>query len=293
MQKQILLKKKVIIFGAGGQLGADLMNDFKDLFLVKGLSHLDADITKKDFLEKLFLKEQPNVVINAAAYNRVEEAEFFPEEAFKVNALGPFFLSQAAAKTKAVFIQISTDYVFDGKKGSYSEKDQPNPINVYGASKLAGEQLAKIGCPALYVIRTSALFGKAKSRQKINFIDKMMSLAAGRKEIRVVDDQYTSPTYTADLSKKIKEIIIKKAPFGVYHLTNSGRCSWHEFAKEIFRQKGVVANLTAISTAESGTKIKRPKSTILKNDAIKKINIKAMPSWQDALARYLKSKIKI
>lgn len=288
MSSSILLKKKILIFGALGQLGHDLVNEFSNNYQVIGLDRKEADITDNKAVIDIIQKNKPDIIINAAAYTKVEDSELNPQTAYEVNALGSFYLAKAAESLKSKFVLISTDYVFDGVKRSYNEKDCPNPINVYGASKLSGEQLAMIACSNFLIIRTSALFGNQCSKQKLNFVDLMLKLANSQKEIRVVNDQYTKPTYTIDLSKKIKELIDKSAPSGIYHITNNGCCSWFDYAKEIIYCKGLTTKVVAIKTKESNTRIKRPKSPILNNGAIKKINLEILPSWRNALRRYLK-----
>ncbi len=282
--------KKILIFGSSGQLGSDLFNELKINFDVTGCSS-KVDITIVESVEKIISKVRPGIIINAAAYTKVEEAESNPEIAYKINALGPYYIARAARKANCAVMQISTDYVFDGEKGKYTEDDVPGAINIYGASKLAGEQLVQIACPErFYIIRTSALFGNSKSRQKLNFVDNILAKAESGEKIKVVNDQYMSPTYTVDLGRKISELIIKAAPFGIYHITNSGYCSWYDFASAIIKIDGKKANLSPISTAKSGTKIRRPVSTILIGKALEKHGLEPMPNWKDALSRYLRQK---
>lgn len=282
--------KKVLIFGSEGQLGFDCIQVFRDNYGVLGLNHELADITDAAAVDSIIKKEKPDFVLNATAYNKVEAAETDSSTAFTVNAKGVENLAKAAQKAGAVFVHVSTDYVFDGNQEFFIETDMPNPLNVYGQSKLEGERLAQSASSKCYIIRTSAVFGVKEGKQKMNFVDRMISLAKEGKELRVVSDQFTCPTYSLDLAFKIRELIEKPAPFGIYHITNQGSCSWHEFAVKILELMGLKVKIETIDTLSSGTKVNRPKNSILKNQALEKTGFVPMPDWQDGLKRYLKEK---
>lgn len=286
------MKNKILIFGKDGQLGHDLTRVFGQGHHQLALNRGDLDITNANAVNDVIQKEKPDFVLNATAYNKVEAAETDTAAAFEVNAKGVENLAKASERAKAVFVHISTDYVFDGKKEFFIETDAPNPLNVYGQSKLEGERLAQSASSKCYIIRTSAVFGVKEGKQKMNFVDRMINLAKQGEVLRVVNDQFTSPTYSLDLAKKIKELIEKPAPFGVYHITNQGCCSWYEFAVKILELMNIKAQVTPISTSESGSKVKRPKKCILKNQALEVISLAPMPVWEDGLQRYLKEKYK-
>jgi dTDP-4-dehydrorhamnose reductase len=183
---------------------------------------------------------------------------------------------------------MSTDYVFRGeKKDPYVEDDLLRPLNVYGVSKLAGEYFVQNICQKYFIVRTSGLYGLAGSRGKRgNFVELMLRLAQEGKEIRVVDDQVLTPTYTMDLARKIKELIAMEQ-FGLYHITNNGQCSWYEFAKEIFEASHLQANLHKTTTREFGARARRPDYSVLRNRALEKIGMDDLRTWKEALRAYL------
>jgi dTDP-4-dehydrorhamnose reductase len=280
------MKKKILIFGGDGQLGYDLKRVLEPDFRVVSLNRQALDITDGDSVEKLITKEKPAFVINAAAYNKVDEAERDIQQAFEVNAFAVFFMAKASERAGAVFIHFSTDYVFGGDKEFFKEDDLPKPLNIYGESKLSGERLVEVAAEKYFIIRTSSVFGVKQSGQKANFVDKIISLAKEGKPLKVADDQIMSPTYSLDLAAKVGEVIKNPPAFGIYHVTNSGSCSWYGFAVEILRLMDIKIPLTAVKTEELVGKAKRPKTSVLKTSAL----IGDMPSWQDGLKRYLKEK---
>lgn len=282
-----MLKMKIGIIGADGQLGFDLARIFAADAEVVGWTLADFDVTDKEKISAKIKEAKPDVIINTAAFHKVEECELDPGKSFAVNAAGAFNAAKAAAEISAKIVFISTDYVFGNAKNSYSESDAPDPLNVYGASKLAGEIMTRIANPNHYIVRTSALFGEHQSGKGHNFVQLMLGLARDGKEIKVVDDQFTAPTFTPDLSQKIKELIFKNAPFGAYHITNQSGISWYEFAKIIFETAGISADLKPIKTNERPSNLVRPKSTILINNAIQKIGLSPMRPLKEALAEYI------
>lgn len=284
------MEKKILIFGSKGQLGFDLLRVFKDGYNTVGLNHQQVDITDVEIVNKIINDQKPDVVINATAYNKVEAAETDTAAAFAVNAKGVENLAKAAQKAGAVFVHVSTDYVFGGNQEFFIETDIPNPLSVYGQSKLEGERLAAAASSLCYIIRTSSVFGVKGGKQKKNFVDAMISKAQTGETLKVVDDQIMSPTYAYDLALKIKELIEKPAAFGIYHITNRGSCSWYEFTVKILELMNLNTEVIPISTQESGTKVNRPKKSVLKNAALEKIGLAPMPAWEDALERYLKEK---
>ena len=277
---------RVAVIGASGQLGSDLVKVFEDVI---PLTHKDIEVT--DFASCEILKElKPDVVINTAAYHKTDECEENPEKTFLVNAIGARNIALICREIRAVDVYISTDYVFDGsKKEPYTEEDVPNPINVYGISKYAGEILTRY-IDKHYIIRVSSLFGVAGASGKGgNFVETMIKKAKSGDEINLVNDITMSPTYTKDAAMIIKKIISNKLPYGIYHVSNDGCCTWYEFAKAIFEITGIDANLKPITSDKFPTKAKRPKNSALSIKKIKSYGIN-MRHWKEALKDYLKEK---
>jgi len=299
---------EVAIIGANGQLGSDLVNVFGEKALP--LSHDEIEV--KDINSCRRALEDVDIVINCAGYINVDESEDNPEEAFMVNAIGAKNVALACNEKQMKNMYISTDFVFDGeKKEPYQEDDNPNPINTYGLSKYAGEILTRnlSLCGALphdpaspvmaykkalpkkyYIIRSSSLYGKKGARGKGgNFVDWMIEKANNNEVIKVVDDVEMSPTYTKDAAKMIKDMIEKELPFGIYHVTNRGHCSWFTFAKKIFEFFDIDAKLSPIKSDELNRKARRPKFSALENTKLNSFGLR-MRSWEDALKDYLKEK---
>lgn len=279
---------KIAIIGANGQLGFDLVRVFKNTeHEIVPLTHTDIDVTRFGLSEKILKNIRPEIVINCAAYVRVDDAEDFAEKAFAVNALGARNIALICNDLKSLLVQISTDYIFDGsKRQPYTEEDIPNPLNVYGNSKLAGEYFVRNIMEKYYIIRSSSLFGAAGASGKGgNFVETMVKKAHSKEDIKVVDDMITSPTYTSDAADMIKSILTKKLPFGIYHVANSSQCSWYEFAKVIFDTLGIEANLSPTKTDILQSKAKRPMFSPLMSVKLKKHGLE-MESWDLALKNY-------
>lgn len=275
--------KSILIVGSTGMLAFDLMRVLKDGYKVISASRANFDVIDFDAAKKFITKHRPDIVINTAAYHKTEECEINPEKSFAVNAAGAFNTAKAAKEIGAKIIFISTDYVFDGRKKYFAESDIPNPLNVYGASKLAGENLTKIANENFYIIRTSWLFGRRRSGKGHNFVTLMIEKAKNGENIKVVNNQFGSPTYTYDLAVKIKESIDKNIPSGVYHVTNGGLCSWYEFAKEIFKLAELNPKIEKIESSNNISKIKRPRYSVLISENLKKQGIENLRPWQNAL----------
>ena len=273
----------VLIVGVSGKLGSDLFELFKrDQIDVIGFNSSDLNITEEIYLRNKIKKIKPQYIINAAAYNEVENAEKNIKKAFRVNAFGPKYLASICSEINSVLIHVSTDYVFDGSNNYYVETDVPNPLNIYGISKYTGEQLVMNSIKNYYIIRTSALFGPSVNSNKSNFVNFIINKAKNKSEINVVNDQYTSPTYTYDLGKSIKYLIDEKKKYGIYHITNNGYCSWFEFAETIIKYSNLKCKLEPISTIKSGSVVNRPEWSVLETNS----DIK-LPNWEDALNRYI------
>lgn len=278
-----------VILGAGGQLGNDLVGVLSDKQLVP-LAREDLDIRDFAAVRKILEDIRPKTVINTAAYVQVDKCEQEQETAFAVNAFAARNLARVCADLDCLCVQISTSYVFDGRKRSpYTERDLPGPLNVYGMSKLVGEHFVSALCPKHVIVRTSGLYGVKSTRSKGNFVETMIQLASESRPIRVVDDQFITPTHTGDLAGKIRGILETDGR-GVFHVTNSGRCSWFEFADYIFRMAGLSPDLKAIASEEYETPAKRPANAVLANSALRRLGLDPMPHWKRALRRYLNEK---
>ncbi len=281
---------KVGIIGADGQLGFDLVRAFHDYAEVIQWTLQDFDVVNEERTHKVIKDTAPQLVINTAAFHKVGECEQDPQKSFEVNALGAFHAARAAAAVGAKTVFISTDYVFGNDKDSYIESDTPCPLNVYGASKLAGEQLTRIANPgAHYIVRTSALFGEHQSGKGYNFVTLMLNLAREGKEIRVVDDQYTAFTYTKDLAEIIRKLVSGDAGPGTYHITNQGSASWFEFARKIFKYAGVAPDLKSTSSEERHEILVRPESSVLKSEVLPGVGLQLLRPWEEALKEHMNS----
>ena len=283
---------KIIIIGSTGQLGTDLMKTLKHKHEVIGLTHQDIEVT--DYNSCLILKKHhPDVIINTAAFHKTDQCEEEPLKTFSVNAIGTRNVATISKEIGATTIFISTDYVFDGSKNEpYKEDDTPNPINTYGISKLAGELYTKQN-PKHYIIRLASLFGVAGASGKGgNFVETMITKAKKNETIRVVDDMWMSPTYTKDASTTIKKIMELKLPFGTYHSTNQGYCTWFQFAKEIFKIIDLDPTIKPTKTHKLKMKAKRPRFSALKSIKLSKYGIQ-IREWKKALRHYLVKKGRI
>ncbi|WHH57409.1 dTDP-4-dehydrorhamnose reductase [Petroclostridium sp. X23] len=275
---------RVLITGAKGMLGTDLAEVLQDTHEVIGVDMDNFDITNiKETVENIN-ELRPDIVIHCAAYTNVDGCESEMELAYKVNALGPRNVAVACNEINAAMVHISTDYVFDGTKGaSYIEDDATNALSVYGKCKLAGENYVRTVLNKHYIVRTQWLYGKNGK----NFVKTMVNLSKERDEIRVVNDQFGSPTYTLDLAYAIKELIQTPA-YGIYHITNSGVVSWYEFTKDILELAGAQGvNVVPITTEEIDRPAPRPKYSPLENFYWKLNGHEQLRSYKQALADYL------
>jgi dTDP-4-dehydrorhamnose reductase len=286
---------KVAVIGAVGQLGTDVCRVFSDVELYRvsregadvALDIRDADLVYKLIVEQL----GPDLVINAAAANNVPRCQEEPDWAFAVNATGTKNLAVACERAGARLVHVSTDYVFgEGGTRPYVETDLPAPLNVYGASKLAGEHLLAAECEDYIIARTSAIYGVAPCRGKggRNFVDLMLHLASTRPEVKVVTDEIISPTYTYALAKQLRLVAELGEP-GLYHVTCNGECSWHEFAKAIFEETGVAVKLLETTSEDFPSPVRRPRYSVLQNKHLQDQGLDIMPKWRDGLKAYLAS----
>lgn len=275
--------KKVAVTGANGQLGKQFVEELKQTgYKVYALSRKEMDVANSIQVMSILQGIAPNVVIHCAAYTKTDLAETNKDEAFLINAIGARNVAVAAEKVKAKLVYISTDYVFDGKRDTgYHEFDSVNPINVYGASKYAGEELTRDFHSRYFIVRTSWLYGKYGN----NFVRTMLQLANTKKEIKVVNDQVGSPTYAKDLVKCILQLM-ETDLYGVYHVSNADMCTWYEFAKEIFRLNDITANLFPVSKSEFGAVAPRPPFSVLEHLSLRLNGFQPMRSWKEGLREY-------
>lgn len=287
--------KKILLIGKTGQLGGAIIEDAKDFdFEIIGFERPELDITNELQVEEKIKKLRPDILINAAAYNAVSDCESNPLEAMKVNFVAVYNLAKLCRRYRIKFITYSTDYVFDGGKGAlYKENDKPNPLQIYGISKLAGEYAALNYYPeGTFVIRTSGLYGgKFGSPVKGNFVLNIMKEAQSKEVIEVSSEQIVSPTYAGDLSQSTLKLLKVKANPGIYHLVNEGYCSWYEFAREIFKLMKINKDLKSVDREGFSGGVKRPKFSALENTKAKELGIK-LPSWQEGIKKYITCLVK-
>ena len=281
---------KVAVVGSNGQLGTDVVRAFVDNGdEVFALTHGDVEIANRESVWSKLRELQPNIVVNTAAMHHVENCESEPDKAFAVNALGARNLAIVVRDMGAVLMHVSTDYVFDGGKASpYEETDAPLPLNVYGNTKLAGEFFVRSILDRCFVLRTSALYGKAPCRAKggRNFVDLMLKLAKERGEVRVVDSERVTPTSTRELAREM--VALSRCDrYGLYHATAEGSCSWYEFAQEIFLIASAKVSLKVAAADEFPAKVPRPRYSVLENRALKLVGLNTFGPWQDGLREYL------
>jgi dTDP-4-dehydrorhamnose reductase len=282
----------IAVFGADGQLGMAIQ-DVLTGHRIHTLTYGKLDILDRQGISETLSRIKPGWVINSAALTNVDWCEENDVKAFQVNALGARYVAEACRAIDAHLIHISTDYVFDGAKGTpYTEDDVTGPLNVYGISKLAGELYVRNSHAKHYIVRTSGLYGHhpcwGKGR---NFVEAMIELSKERNELSVVSDEILTPTFADDLAGQLNALIEAEPPYGVYHATNAGECSWHEFAEFIFEIAGISIEVKKITSAEWNASAARPARSVLENAALEAAGIDRMPDWKDALGRYLSRKL--
>ncbi len=284
------MKKKLLITGCNGQLGRSIdklyENDpvyetFHTDYGVEGVR--DLDITDLDSVMQTVREVKPYALINCAALTNVDGCETQTDAAYKINAIGPRNLSIAARECGAKLVHISTDYVFPGTSPEpLTEFDPTGPRSAYGRTKLAGEEFVRQFADRYFIIRTAWLYGDGK-----NFVKTMLKLSEDHKEVRVVSDQFGTPTSTAELVKAIDSLLFTNN-YGTYHATCAGRCSWADFAEEIFRIAGKDTKVIRVSTDEYGAAAPRPLSSVLENYMLRMVGGYEFRDWHDALADYMK-----
>ncbi len=283
-----MIRMKVLVTGANGQLGQDVVRIFNQLgHEVYGLSRDRLDITNQEQCNSVILDLQPDAVIHCAAYTAVDAAEMEEDTAYLVNAVGSRNIVVAAEKVGAKVCYISTDYVFDGHSTkAYREYDNTDPQTVYGKSKRAGEQLVQTLSSRYYIVRTSWVYGSHGN----NFVKTMLKLGAEKPSLQVVNDQLGSPTYTVDLAYFLEELIQTKL-YGVYHASNTEFCSWFEFAQAIFDYAGLKPELLPCTTEQFPRPAPRPKNSIMEHLSIRTNGLRDLRPWKEALQDFIKNEI--
>jgi dTDP-4-dehydrorhamnose reductase len=281
---------KVAVIGANGQLGSDVVSAFSAAGdTVQSLTHVEIEISEQQSVRGALRGYRLDVIVNTAAMHHVEQCEQDPAKAYAVNAIGARNVARIAKELGSLLIHVSTDYVFDGRKLSpYVEEDAPQPLNVYGNTKLAGEHYVRSISARHQVIRTSGIYGKHPCRAKggLNFVELMLKLARERGKVRVVDDEFVTPTFTAELAEQIVTLSRSDCT-GLFHATAEGSCSWFEFAREVFSVTGTKVDLEAASPDEFPAKVPRPKHSVLENRALKDHELNCFRPWQEGLRQYL------
>jgi len=272
---------KLLVTGAAGMLGRDVMLAAGNAgHEIAGFGRAELDVTNPEALRRRMELERPDVVLNCAAWTDVDGAEEAEEAAFAVNGAGAGNVAAAAAEVEARVVHVSTDYVFDGaKREPYVESDQPAPLGAYGRTKLAGEEAVAAANKRHFIVRSAGLFGVGGK----NFVETMLRLAETHNEVTVVRDQIGSPTYTWHLAYGLVRLI-EGVEYGIHHMAAAGRCSWYEFAREIFEQAKVECGVLSITSAEFGALAPRPSFSALTSQREHAIRL---PSWHDGLAGYL------
>lgn len=275
---------KILVTGASGQLGFDCVKELERRHIaVRGVNSKDFPLTDFAVMQQYLLDYKPDAVIHCAAYTAVDKAEEEAAACEAVNAIGTRNLAKLCHEIDAKLLYISTDYVFagDGDK-FYEPQDEKKPQNVYGLSKLKGEQAVAAELEKYFIVRISWVFGINGK----NFIRTMLNLSKTHTELNVVNDQIGSPTYTSDLAVLLADII-QSDKYGIYHATNEGTCSWADFAREIFKQARKAVKVNDVPATAYPTKAKRPYNSRLSKACLDKAGFKRLPAWQDAVKRYL------
>lgn len=275
---------KILVTGSNGQLGFDIVKMLREnkYMNIYNFGRSEMDITDFKKMKKIIIDIYPDIIIHCAAYTKVDDAEENRAICEKVNVEGTKNLVKISKIINSKFIYISTDYVFNGNKNAkYKEDDYCSPKSIYGTTKYLGELESK-KIKKHFIVRVSWLFGKNGN----NFVKKIIDLSKNQKVIRVVSDQIGSPTYTLDVSKKIIEIMTSNM-YGTYHITNEGSCSWYVFAKFILKYIGSETIVEAVKTIDFPQKASRPLNSVLSNEKLIKSGFGNMPTWEDALKRFL------
>ncbi|MCX7825848.1 MAG: dTDP-4-dehydrorhamnose reductase, partial [Verrucomicrobiae bacterium] len=280
--------RHVVVIGANGALGSDLVKVFRDGWRVTGLTPDDLDVRDLESVRRALLAARPDVVINTAAYNRVREAETEADEAYAVNATGAGHVAAVALDLGAVCVHYSTDYVFDGETTRpYTEADPPQPVNIYGASKLAGECAVLESSSRNLVLRTTGLYGETPTVTKgRNFVQTLWQMARGRQEIAISEREICSPTWTLELARQTR-VVVEAGASGLFHAVNEGACTWREFAQAVLDLSGERVTVCGQPQAPDPGLV-RPRYTALENARLRTLGLNIMKSWRAALEEFLR-----
>ncbi|MDD5659395.1 MAG: dTDP-4-dehydrorhamnose reductase [Actinomycetota bacterium] len=285
---------KIALIGSNGQLGTDIMKYFKDKGEdIIGLTQDEIDVCYPEKCQLVLTRLKPDLIINTAAFHQVDLCEDEVEPSFAVNAAGVKNLCKVCQEYDIALMHFSTDFVFGAdveRRTPYDEDDCPGPVSLYGISKLAGEYIIEYMLKKYYLIRSCGLYGHAGSMVKgSNFVELMIKNAREGKKIKVVNDQILTPTSTEDLTKKLYELI-HTGKYGLYHMTNTGQCSWYDFALKIFKLAGLHVNILPITSDELSAKAKRPAYSVLDNKNLRALGLEDLRSWKEALKDYIDSR---
>ena len=285
---------KVAVLGSNGQLGSDVCAAFlRNGDKVLALTHSDLEVTSGPIVDAVLSASMPEFIVNTAAMHHVDKCEADPIGAFNANAIGAKHVAEWAQRADATVAYLSTDYIFDGKKAApYLETDVAAPLNVYGISKLAGEHFTAAIAAKYFVLRVSAIYGHQPCRAKggLNFVELMLKLSQERDELRVVDDEFVTPTPTSQIAEQLVALS-RSNDYGLYHGTAEGSCSWYEFAREIFRVTGTKILLEKARPGEFPAKVPRPKYSVLENRALKVNQLNVFTDWRVGLDGYLRDRV--
>jgi dTDP-4-dehydrorhamnose reductase len=281
---------KALIIGATGMLGSQVVLEYQRRnAAVYCPSHDELDITNYEQVLSITEKIKPDLVVNCAAYTDVDRSEEEKDTAFLINGLGPRYLALACHQFESVLVHISTDYIFNGKADRpYQIYDTTCPINAYGASKLFGEASVREIGGSFFIVRTSWLFGPNGK----NFVQTILNLSRQRDELKVVNDQTGSPTYTVDMAKAIADLVSTKI-YGTYHITNSGVTTWYGLAKKIVSAAGLKTKVNPCTTQEFPSPTQRPAYSVMDPFPLKQVIGYEMPGWEDAVERYVKTNMEV
>jgi dTDP-4-dehydrorhamnose reductase len=281
---------RVAVIGANGQLGEDVCAAFQaESNEVVALDHADVEISSLASVKQAFEHVRPDLVVNTAAFHNVDRCEVEAAQAFAVNALGARNVAQVTDAIGAKLFHISTDYVFDGaKRAPYVEADPPRPLNAYGNSKLSGEFFVRAATSRHFLVRVSGIYGRHPCRAKggPNFVELMLKLSREREELRVVDDEFVTPTPATQIARQLV-VLSRTTDYGLYHATAEGSCSWYEFARTIFELTGTKVRLERARPGEFPAKAPRPKYSVLENAALKSKSLNVFSDWKEGLEDYL------
>jgi dTDP-4-dehydrorhamnose reductase len=286
---------KILLIGSKGQLATALRPRLGAAgHHVVGVTHEECDLTSPGLVARQLDAHTPEVVINTAAYNQVDRSETAVEEAFAVNSYGPGSLATACATRRITVMHVSTNYVFDGRRARpYDEADGPNPLSVYGLSKLAGERLVQTHATRYFIVRTTGLYGRHEGRKAgENFVERMLAAASavnGGAPLRVVRDQIATPTYAGHLADAMVRLLATTA-YGLYHLTNSGQCSWWDFARAILARARLRAEVQPVGSDAFGAAAPRPAFSVMVSRRSAEAGLGPLPPWEEGLEAYFRER---